>query len=232
MKNKYFFISIVLLLFTFFACTEAVIEPPVGLFGSDFLPLQKGHKVDYRVEQIIYREFDPTDTLIYYLREEVGDTIPDFSGEGITQQLFRYTRLDTLGDWQLDSVWSIKQDFNRIIKTENNIPFIKLVLPLDRDSNWNGNALNSLEFQNYTLQGFLLPFEDYERSFRVIHQEDSSLVDKNIKWERFAENVGLIESLEISFQYINDISDPFYGTDSITRGVYIHKKIIGNEEIF
>ncbi len=230
MKNKYFFIFYILLLSTFLACTEAVIEPPVGLFGSNFLPLQKGHAVEYRVEQITYREFDPTDTLIYYLREEVGDTISDFIGEGITQQLFRYSRLDTMSAWQLDSVWSIKQDFNRIIKTENNIPFIKLVLPLDRDSNWNGNALNSLDFQNYTLQDFLIPYENYTRSFKVIHQEDSSLVDKNVKWERFAENVGLIESQQISLQYISDISDPFYGTDSITRGVYIYKKIINSEE--
>jgi hypothetical protein len=230
MKYKYFLTYCTIVLLAIVACSEETITPPASLFGSNFFPMQKGHTVDYKVKQITYKEFDPTDTLIYYLREEIGDTIPDLVGEGATQKLFRYTRNDTLSTWQLDSVWTVSYDFNRIIKSENNIAFIKLALPLNASSNWNGNALNYLGTQNYLLEDFLLPKADFDRTIKVIHRQDSSLVDKKIQWEIYAENVGMIESLNISLEYISDISDTFYGTDSISRGTYIYRKIIATKE--
>lgn len=228
MIKRHFFSSILIsfLVAIFFSCSEEIIEPPSMLFGADFYPLQKGHFVDYRVEQITYKEFEPTDTSIFYLREEVGDTITEFTSSGTVQKLFRYTRSDTLLSWQLDSVWTVRNNFNRIVKVENNIPLIKLALPVDLNSTWNGNALNSLEPQFYSLDNFLFLNEEAIRIFRVLQQNDSSLVDKNVAWEVYGEGIGLIESLRIDVEYISDITDPFYGTDSIRRGVYTNLKAI------
>ena len=228
MKKHYFFSWYFYLFFcALLACSEEVIEPPNALFGADFFPLLKGHSVEYEVTHINYKEFEPTDSIFYYLKEEIGDTLSDFASPfGTSQKVMRYTRTDTLQDWQLDSVWSIRHDFNRIIKVENNIPFVKLILPLDVNSNWNGNVLNALQPQQYNIENFLENTNDYGRSFKVVHRQDSSIVDKNISWEVYAEGIGMVEVLKVELEYISDISNPFYGTDSIRRGNYIHKKAI------
>ena len=228
MEIKHFFTSVFfsILLLLFAACSEEVIEPPAQLFGTSFFPLQAGYAIEYEVEKVTFKEFEPTDTSFYYLREEIGDTLNQLNATGIAQKVLLYSRTDSLGNWQLDSVWTVRKDFNRIIKTENNISFIKLALPLESNSSWDGNALNALESKLYRIENFLLPHKELERAFKVVHQQDSSIVDKRVSWEIYGEGVGLVESLKINLQYISDITDPFYGTDSIRRGVYIHKKAI------
>ena len=211
------------------SCTESIIEPAERLFGSSYYPLEKGHFIEFSVEKITYKEFEPTDTSTYFLREEIGDTLTDLSGN-IVQKILLYKTTDTLQNWALDSVWSVRYDFNRIIKSEHNTPFIKMVFPIESNLQWNGNALNTLDEQIYTVHNLKKSFKNFENTFKIISQNDSSLIDKNVKWEIYAEAVGMVESLQISLEYISDFSDPYYGTDSIQRGVYIHKQFMNSSK--
>ncbi|MBT31064.1 MAG: hypothetical protein CMO01_15515 [Thalassobius sp.] len=226
------FFKLILLLYFFahfVSCSESEIEPPSSLYGASFYPLNEGHYVEYAVEKITYKEFEATDTSRYYLKEEIGDTLSDLTGN-IIQKVFLYTRTDTIQNWQLDSVWSVRYDFNRIIKTEHNTPYIKLALPLSINKQWDGNALNTFDEQLYTVQDFKQAYEEFDNTLKIVSQNDSSLVDKNVKWELYADSIGLIEELQISLEYISDFSDPYYGTDSIQRGFSIHKQFINSSK--
>ncbi|MEM1137981.1 MAG: hypothetical protein AAGI07_19255, partial [Bacteroidota bacterium] len=174
-RSPYFFsfIAVIFIASFFSACTESIIEPPSNLFGTSFYPLQKGHFTEYSVEEIIYKEFVPTDTSRYFLREENGDTLTDLTG-GLIQKVFLYRRYDSLQNWALDSVWNIRYDFNRVVKTEHNTPFIKMVFPLKSDLTWDGNALNQFESETYEVSDFRKSYEQFGSTLRITHRSDSS----------------------------------------------------------
>ncbi|MBX2840590.1 MAG: hypothetical protein KTR26_02370 [Flammeovirgaceae bacterium] len=213
----------------FYSCQTGNIDPDLISLGESFYPIETGRYITYQVKSIRFDELKESDTLEYQMKEIIKTPFSDLSGDTIFR-IEQFTRIDSSAQWKIDSVWTLKTDPAKIIKTENNIPYIKIVFPIENNTTWDGNNFNSLAENIYQIQNLNTSFSlnsfSFDNTVKVIHNEDSSLVSKDVRWEIYADSVGMIYKHHEVLQYISDFNDPNYGLDSIIRGVFISKKVI------
>jgi len=206
MKHILSFLGIFIILISFWQC-QSEITPRPELVGLNFIQLEKGRYIDYEITEIRFFVVEDPETLYYQLREIVADTFTDLEGE-TAYRLERYTRNQTGEIWQIDSVWTATVNQARYIKTENNIPYIRLAFPIAEEKVWNGNALNSLPEENYQITGVgdttTIGRFDFRNTFKVIQANDSNLVFLKKSEEFYAENIGLIKKNFTFIQYCNE----------------------------
>jgi len=112
-----------------------------GAQQSPYMPLSIGHTLDYQVMEIIYRsEGLIIDTLAFQLREEVSSTFVNTQGN-LIYNIDRFTRSGPSEDWSYIQTWQSTIRDQQIIRTEENLSFIKLRLPIRANDTWDGNAL-------------------------------------------------------------------------------------------
>ncbi len=104
-----------------------------------YFPLQR-NIVDYKVSQVdIYNDGSTRDSFNYYLRESVSSSYIDSNEEEISV-IDQYTKLSISDSWQLVGRVTSHIANNQVIRKEENISQIKLVLPPMTDDTWNPNA--------------------------------------------------------------------------------------------
>ena len=166
----------------------------------------------YAVEDIRYSLRDGADTSRYQLRERVAKAYSGAGGE-IIYSLERYTRDLPEDAWQLDSVWTARKSDRRVVVTESNVPYVKLVFPFRESLRWDGNALNTAPSLTYTLMmtdstirreiGFDLD-SLLKDSRTVVQRQLETLVNDSVLVETYAKDVGLIYKKSRILQYCAD----------------------------
>ncbi len=190
---KFYFLLIVSLLF--FSCSKKEYEPSPIDFS--YFPLQVGDTTIYFVEKIhIDDPINIHDTERYYLKEIIESTYYDETGN-LIYRIERYKRSDTLANWELTDVWMAQYYQNQVHKVEENIRYVKLVFPLKKQSSWDGNAFNTFNKQIYSIAEIDVAWQVFPKTCLVVQQNKESLVDKYFQSERYAQNVGLIEKIDI-----------------------------------
>jgi hypothetical protein len=170
----------------------------------DYFPLETGLYRIYNVtEQRFFLNGAPT-TQTYQLREVITDSHLDLAN-GTAFRIERYRRGSEKDAWQADSVSSVRISDDQLIKTDNNISYIKLVFPVSEQIQWNGNAYNSLGKDDYLIRNTNQPLNVLNQVFAetatVIQQNDSTLVNQDKRLEVYARNVGLIYKEKIQLQF-------------------------------
>jgi len=193
-------------------CESEYLTPGSERSGTDFFPIEVGQYRTYTVEEITFSFLEAPDTTRFFLKEVVADSFLNQANVP-TYRLERFTRADENMNWHLDSVWTATKDTRRVVVTENNVPFIKLIFPLRTDLQWDGNALNSRLEDIYELQ----PTSDELRheiespldsllnnSITVLQEssQDTTLAKIDVL-ETYAENTGLFYKKTIRLQYCN-----------------------------
>ena len=193
-------------------CESEYLTPGSERSGTDFFPIEVGQYRTYTVEEITFSFLEAPDTTRFFLKEVVADSFLNQANVP-TYRLERFTRADENMNWHLDSVWTATKDTRRVVVTENNVPFIKLIFPLRTDLQWDGNALNSRLEDIYELQ----PTSDELRheiespldsllnnSITVLQEssQDTTLAKIDVL-ETYAENTGLFYKKSIRLQYCN-----------------------------
>jgi hypothetical protein len=173
------FIAVIVLFVGAIACDSSV-DPEVDLY-----PVRTSLVGEYKVEETIYAAGVAPVHRTWYLREVIGDSIGSAQGAPI-YQVERYRKEKMEDSWRIDSVWTLYRQADKIVKFENNIPFIKLVLPPRDGQVWNGNALNPWSSQSYRLEKL-----DGEK-YQVIQAADSSLVHMNKSIEHYEAGKGMV----------------------------------------
>lgn len=110
-------------------------------YGFDYFPLSVGKFITYQVDSTI---FDPTaDTPVYYsqrlVKEEITDTLHDLSGN-VLYKIERYERVADTLPWQVMKVFTASLQDNQAVVTEDNLRFIRLTFPVEKNERWDGNA--------------------------------------------------------------------------------------------
>lgn len=165
------------------------------------------------MEDITYTLIDEPDTSRYLLRESVADSFPGQGGE-IVYRLERFTRPDTQTVWSLDSVWTARKSPQRVVVVENNVPFIKLVFPFNIGLEWDGNALNSREPDQYELvptpsdlqQEIVSPLDStlLDEILTIVQEQGRDTIITRVEVsETYAENLGLVYKKSLRLQYCN-----------------------------
>lgn len=215
------------LLLSVYACNIGTVTPTDQDFGKNYYPLKVGKFVIYDVKKIKYNELTSNDTSIYQLKEVVADTFRNTASE-LVYRLERFRRAAIIAPWQLDSVWTSRLDNNsRYVRIENNVSFIRLVLPTDDGLVWNGNALNVLKEDFYILENVKQAFQTkkglFSNTISVLQNNDVSLVDKDVRLEIYADTIGLIYKKSETYQYIADANNSNFGKDVIVTGDFLEQ---------
>lgn len=203
--NQKVCIGVIFLYLGLVGCNKTI-EPDDKRLGYVYFPLEIGNFVVYAVEEKNYTILD-SNRIFYQLKEVVADTFTNLSGQK-QFVLERYRRNNELANWQIDSVWSALRTGSQAIKFENNIPYIKLVFPVERNSSWNGNAYNDKGERTFRISEFRRSrrYGDIQlpNTVKVLMGNDSSLVTQVKREEIFAENIGLVFMQRINVRFKSD----------------------------
>lgn len=189
---------------------------------TDYMNLQTGKYVIYRLDSTRFIYFGQKDTTVSYLAKEIVEG-PATDNQGRSGwRVVRYLRdinSTSERDWRANLTYFVMPSRENIEVTEGNFKYIKLVLPITDGRSWRGNGYlpdnpykDLFEFSNdegiqdweYTYQdvGALATYEnkDYDSTLTVVQIADSTNLpleydrpaSKNYWVEKYAKNIGLI----------------------------------------
>ena len=139
MRSRLNFIAAALACFTFFSCTKKI-ENYNSAPLSDYLPLQVGNYITYRLDSTVFTNFGTVTAVHSYQEKQIVDAqITDNLGRN-SYRILRYIR-DTAGTqpWSPAGSYFITPTGKTVEVIENNLRFIKLALPITQDFSWKGN---------------------------------------------------------------------------------------------
>ena len=201
------------------------VPPPIS--GREFVYLYSKISIVYDVQQTQYALTQSPVTKTYQLKE---DATMGVDGKNISIE--RYRRENDTQKWTIDSVFSAKKELDKVLRTENNVTFVKLIFPVSEGLKWNGNAYNSLGNDTYELKKLFQPFQtngqNFNRTLTVIQQNDSTLVDLKRRMEVYAEGIGMIYQEKTNVSYCN--SNDCLGKGKIDFGTKYIVKIKSYEK--
>lgn len=185
-----------------------------------FYPLESGRFVVYAVTQTQYRPNQTPVVTTFQRKERVGGAFQDAAG----QPAFRIERFRRAGEswpWLADSVFSAQWRNNQLIRTQNGLAVVSLVLPVYDHSRWNptqyayagssvpenpgvsaGDEGRFYEIQN-SYQLVLVGTMRFGQSLTVRQRTDSTGLGQDTRHEIYALDVGVVhrEVLQVQFCY-------------------------------
>jgi hypothetical protein len=196
----------------FLACATEEVDPKLLPPGREYYPAEPGRYWIYRVDTIAFTFAGDTLPGTYYLKEKITDTLY-LQENNPVYRLELYKTPDTTMGWRLDSVWSLRTDPDKILKTQNNRPLVKLRFPLREGSSWDINQFNVLQDSNSANWAAVKNFEkntlwngqNYP-SLQVIQKSDSNCVGNSVFLETYLKNIGLAFRKKKFITY--DLSEP------------------------
>lgn len=231
MIRFFVFISICFLVFS--ACGDRKTQLYENNAAEQFayFPLQMGKYIVYTVDSINY-DFAPgggtsRDSSRTWVKELITDTLRDNTGQ-LLYMMERYERNDASVPWLLKSIGSAARTGNQTIVTENNLRFLKMIFPMDRRSEWDGNLWIDLNreiefsgermrpFSNWNYEVDSIDIQSVVGSFVfdstlvITEADDNNLIERRFSRLRYAKNVGLVwrEQWILDSQYCNQTPPP------------------------
>lgn len=202
------------------ACSTREVEPLATYAGYDYFPLQKGNYIIYEADSTTWTINAQKHSIHYQLKELVSDSFPDITGN-TTFKILRYKRYNTAQAWAFDSVWTATRTSRQAIRNENNIPFVRLIFPLQVGNTWNGNQLNVYQNPNspyYRLDsvGISRSWNNliFDKCLKVTQANETNFLGKNVAVEYYAQNIGLVHKAVTQIEYLDQ---SLYG-DSVKIG--------------
>lgn len=193
---------------------------------SDYYPLQLGKYITYNLDSTVFISFGTKDTIIkYQVKDSVSAQITDNLGRPAFR-ILRLIRKDATQAWVGNNTFMAIPTANSIEFVEDNLRFIKLILPIQEGVTWKGNtfidaySLNSstkyLGDWNYIYDSVDVPLTvgSYQLNNTIkVSQRDETLgtdptlpgtqyAEKNFSVEKYAKGIGLVykEFLHWEFQ--------------------------------
>jgi len=129
---------LVLFLVVIASCKRQVL--PDQAIGKGYFPVNEGHYIEYEVDSTVYNTFTH-DTQFVHLefRDEIGSQFEDNQGR-TSYVIQRSVRADSVSAWQDAINYYVTVNNFTIEVVENNLRFIKLALPVEANTSWNGNV--------------------------------------------------------------------------------------------
>ncbi|MCZ6899744.1 MAG: hypothetical protein O7F74_05870 [Bacteroidetes bacterium] len=202
--------------------------PDTTRVGFDFVPLQVGDFRVYQVEEITKTVLLGFDTARFQLKESLVDSFPGQGGD-IIYLLHRSKRLSANDAWELDSVWTARRNQTQAVTVESNVPFIKMVFPIDENKIWDGNKLNSADNDAYEMRNLFASFDTgltiFEETLTVIQNEKLDSIDiLDFRKEIYGLNIGLIYKNSSFLEFCDDFD--CLGQKEIEQGRILKQTII------
>src|SRR5215207_7118254 len=142
--NQFTCFTLAFLAIAFFSCKkqmEVIDDSPYQIARlTEMMPLEVGKYITYQTDSLVFTNFNRNEETHYYIEK---DTIDGKFIDGAGQTNYRITRFlrDAAGSkpWFTAGTYFVTLTQNTVEVTENNLRFVKLVLPLKQGSVWKGN---------------------------------------------------------------------------------------------
>jgi hypothetical protein len=191
-----------------------------------YFPLAIGHSVEYRCDSIVY-DFGAggaivRDSVTIFALETITDTLRDNSGE-LVYKIERQERPDDTQPWEPRRIWTASINDRQAIRTEENLRFLRLIFPIDKRSEWDGNlwieADREIEVAGERMRPFVdwtyevdsidVPQRvgtfDFDSVLVITEVDETNIIERRLSRVRYATGVGLVskEQLILDSQYCN-----------------------------
>lgn len=208
-------------------CNETL-EPIDSEFGYEYYPTEMGDYRIYHTSDIRYNLNGTIDTTQYLVKELVEELIENVDGT-FRLTLGRYSADIGSNDWSKDSLWAVFMDETKVVVSEANVDFIKLVFPVTESTEWNGNAFNSSDDEIYRVEEMRENYSydtlSFENTLTVVHKDlidPAKLTTDEYRVEVFAAGIGLIHKLKIKIKYCSNCVE----NGKIENGFIFEQKLI------
>ena len=142
--NQFTCFTLAFIAIAFFSCKkqmEVIDDSPYQIARlTEIMPLEVGKYITYQTDSLVFTNFNRNEETHYYIEK---DTIDGKFIDGAGQTNYRITRFlrDAAGSkpWFTAGTYFVTLTQNTVEVTENNLRFVKLVLPLKQGSVWKGN---------------------------------------------------------------------------------------------
>lgn len=176
-------------------------------FGYEYYPTEVGDFRVYHTTAVRYNLNGTIDTT-KYLVKEVVEELTTYSDNSNRFILGRYSADIGSDVWKKDSIWAVLNDASKVVLSEANKDFIKLVYPVIEEIEWDGNAFNNDDEEFYKIENLGQPYIfdtiSYDNTLTVIHEDlidPVKITEDRYRMEVFAADVGLIYKLKIKINY-------------------------------
>ncbi|PKK37614.1 hypothetical protein BWI96_03835 [Siphonobacter sp. SORGH_AS_0500] len=192
---------------SFWACNPSKNDPQSA--GYEYFPLEKGNYIVYDVTATQYAIAQDSTTSRYQIKEVVADSFPSLDGLA-SFRIERFRRNTSDQAWSIDSVWTARRTIDKAIRTENNIPYVKLTFPTYLDQRWNGNQLNGLDEKEYKVsrihESMGVGGNNFPETLTVLQESKSTEIDLVNRQETYAKGIGLIRRERTELYYCQSAS--------------------------
>ena len=180
--------------------------------GLKYFPLTVGSFWIYDVSEVTFDTLAQNKIETYQEKYEVAEGYENELKE--TVFVMHVSKRNTDNDpWNYAQTWSAKVSLlNEIIVSEENIPYIKLLIPVKEGLTWKGNKYNTIEsdrnngrVDEFSINDFKEPFENFTTTITVYESDDLNFVYKDVRYSVYAEDIGLVYRKNNYVEYCDDI---------------------------
>lgn len=194
-------------------------------FGYNYFPTAVGNWILYSVDSIYHDvKLLKHDTNQFQLKEIIESTFLDNAGRP-AQRVERWRRANDTSAWHLTDAWVSVLTEKTAERVEENLRYIRLAFPVNRQQFWNGNALNVLDQWDHYYDGEALHIPRtlngvfFDSTITVIQRENENKVERENALEIYAKNIGLVYKKFIDL-------DLDFTTAEITKGLEYTQTVI------
>jgi len=198
----------------------------------DYFPLQVGAYRIYDVEDVQIQQNVKTSSG-YELKMIAIDSFRNEEG-GYTYVINRYRRADSTQAWSTLETWSARLNNRQVIVNEGNTSYVRLITPLMKGQQWNGNEFNTLggddncgsgttfscdQFEITSIgETFKTVNSSFDNTLTVTEENDPDLLVKNdVRKRVYQSGVGLIYLENTVLNYCTT-PPSCYGTQFVNIG--------------
>ena len=225
-KHVYFLSTLIIIAFAFFSCQKKTEQAPDSVL-TDYMQLETGKYILYRLDSTLYVNFGQKDTIISYQAKDVVEgEITDNNGKpGF--RIVRYLRdmaSTNEADWRVTLTYSVTPSHENIEVSENNLKFQKLRIPVKNGYNWHGNTyLPSTPF--YDLYQFSND-EDIDVWDYTYQDVDQSVVIDNKVYDNTISVLQIADSSNVPITFPDGLAYRNYWIEQYGRNIgLIYKEI-------
>ena len=192
---------------------------------KSYYDTNEGRFIEYNVHEINHDEnaIIQHDTLNYFLRIQIEDTISDNLGR-VNRKYVRYKKMNSNDPWQISDVWMTIIDGTDAELVEENQRIIKLKFPVNSFTKWNANIFNLDEnldcfYENIHL-GKSINGLYFDSTVTVNQGATRNFLKFFKKYEVYANGIGMIS------RYYKDLNISNFDTLQIDSGRELYMEVI------
>lgn len=158
---------------------------------NDYLNLEVGKYIRYRLDSTLYINFGQKDTVVkYQAKDVVEEAITDGAGRPSWRVVRYLSDSNGLGPWVPTATFLVTPTRESLELVENNLRYLKLKLPITPGYNWKGNS----GIDTYSSSSEVRYLDDWDYTYYDIGSSfpvwNNNLVDNTLTVEQRDEIVG------------------------------------------